>query len=464
MLELRPYQEEDVKFIMERKICGIFNEQRTGKTPTVLTALNRMGCKKIIIVCPASTVPQWAEEFTRWTGRPCIQLTGHAVSKKFIQMDNWTDGIAVSYETFKSVLEGPGVYAELLIRKPDAIILDEAHRIKNHKTQNFKTLSCCTKVPVRVALTGTPAPNKPHDIFGILHFLFPKTYSSYWNFINEYFTTFRKNARGRTFMEVGDFKPGKRVELQQFLNRHCIQRKRKDVMDWLPDKDYQEIKLETTPKQQAYIDELLKYFEIKNTDIITKTLLDRLIRIRQLCLDPAILDLKSEAAPKTTWIKQYIKDYPDRPTLIFSKSTKYIFALEHDLLDPNTDIIVGATPIEKRHKIVKAFQEGKLKRLLINIDAGKEGLTLDKAEVIIFTDKYPPAGDIAQAEDRFVATTVDKANKSHLIIELMMKGTYDEELYRLVKRRFSETDVINNFKKYINQDVTEDEEEFVSEI
>ena len=40
-----------------------------------------------------------------------------------------------------------------------------------------------------------------------------------------------------------------------------------------------------------------------------------------------------------------------------------------------------------------------------------EGLTLDEADVEIFIDVFPPAADIQQAEDRFVATTEAKKNK-----------------------------------------------------
>ena len=76
-------------------------------------------------------------------------------------------------------------------------------------------------------------------------------------------------------------------------------------------------------------------------------------------------------------------------------------------------------------------------------------MTLDKADAIIFTDKYPPVGDIEQAEDRFVATTEDKADKLHIIYELVLKGTYDEQLYELIRQRASSVDAINNFKAYM---------------
>ena len=115
-------------------------------------------------------------------------------------------------------------------------------------------------------------------------------------------------------------------------------------------------------------------------------------------------------------------------------------------------MIVGETPPKQRALFIKAFQTGIINLLIIQIDAGKEALTLDRAEAIIFTDKFPPVGDIEQAEDRFVATTEDKANKAHVIYELIMKGTYDEQIYELLEARASAVDAINNFKKYMEGD------------
>ena len=78
--------------------------------------------------------------------------------------------------------------------------------------------------------------------------------------------------------------------------------------------------------------------------------------------------------------------------------------------------------------------------------------TLTAQKAIIFTDKFPPVGDIEQAEDRFIATTEEKANKAHVIYELVLKGTYDEQIYELLEARASAVDAINNFKKYMKGD------------
>lgn len=102
-------------------------------------------------------------------------------------------------------------------------------------------------------------------------------------------------------------------------------------------------------------------------------------------------------------------------------------------------------------QIQKKFQAGRTQVLLIQIDVGKECLTLDNADAIIFTDKYPPIGDIEQAEDRFVATTRDKASKPHTIYELILQGTYDEVIHEMLIKRKAETDLINNYKNLMER-------------
>lgn len=442
---LRPYQKEDVLFLEQLNAAGIFNEMRTGKTPTALMTLIRKRCTKNIIVAPASTLYQWKEEYEKWTNKSCVILAG-TCKKVDKAISEWTEGAVISYDLFKDTKVRRGRVHDILKHKPDAIILDEAHKIKNPKSEVAKSIFLCTKIPTRLALTGTPAPNKPHEIYSILHFLRPDEYEGYWTFIDNYFNKYRAVAGERTYIDIGGFKKGKDIELQANISQFCTSRKRKDVMQWLPQKDYINVKLEPTVKQKKYLTELTEYFETEH--VIVQGVLDRLIRYRQICLDPELLELNS-TSPKTDYIAQYIKDYPDEPLLIFSKFTTYLKKLNG--LIKGSKLICGETPIKERNQIKGDFQKGKFNVLLLQIDATKEGLTLDRAETIIFTDKYPPVSDLQQAEDRFIATTEDKKDKPHTIISLIMEGTYDEVIENLIKDRKSETDIINNFKEFIER-------------
>jgi SNF2 family DNA or RNA helicase len=426
-----------------------FNEQRTGKTPTALNILKEKGCTKILIICPASATYQWVEEYERWMNKSCITM--HNTNSRELYLDkHWTNGFVISYGLLKQTVRAKGLINYITTHMPDAIILDEAHRIKDPKSANARAVFQTIKCPIRIALTGTPAPNKLEEIFSILHWLYPTKFKSYWTFIDNYFQKEIKYGQGgRKYIDIGGFQEGKELVLQKFLDTISTQRKRKEVMPWLPEKDYEKIRLEPTKEQKKYITELENYFCVE--DIQVQGVLDRLIRVRQICLHPKLLNLKG-TSPKIEWIKEYLSDYPEKPVIIFSKFTSFLKILDTEL-EKEKGLIIGETPIEKRNELKLAFQSGKINLLLINIDAGKEALTLDRAETTIFTDKYPPVGDIQQAEDRFVATTEDKKDKPHTIIELMIKDTYDENLYTLLEQRKEITDIINDYKKYLQKGV-----------
>ena len=53
IFQLRAYQQEDVKFLSQQKSIGIFNEMRTGKTPTALAIFRHWQVPSLLIICPS---------------------------------------------------------------------------------------------------------------------------------------------------------------------------------------------------------------------------------------------------------------------------------------------------------------------------------------------------------------------------------------------------------------------------
>lgn len=346
------------------------------------------------------------------------------------------------------------VLAHYTKNPPDIMILDEAHLIKNHKTVRAKACyKIGKKTPRRVALTGTPAPKEPWEVFGILHFLQPKYYSSYWNFIEKYFIQKKMFVSGHTFNKICGFKEGMDEVLQKEMSCFCTNRKRKEVMEWLPDKDYNKIYLEPTKEQEESIAEMLEFFIVSGTEIEAQGILDQLLRIRQITVFPRSIGLTDEGA-KICWTKSYFSDIINEPThkiIVFSKFTaplKYI----NELFPKNSVVITGEVNQKNRDIRLDKFRDDKKCHfLLAQIDTCKEGLTLDHAEEIIFLDKFPPPADVEQAEDRFIASVRERADKGHKITELILKDTYDEQLYQLVEDKASNIDVVNNFRAYVKE-------------
>lgn len=453
-MNLREYQIEDLNYLKDKARCALFNEPRTGKTPTSISWLIIRRCTSCLIVCPASAIPGWEQELTNWyEGIHIYTCAGTKKQKdtavsRFIQAEE-PKAIIISYDSLKTTSTRDGYVDVLKKAKLQGAVVDEAHRLRGRTTATaMAVFRLARQVPNVIALTGTPAFGKPEDLFAILHLLFPQKYTSYWRWVDEWCSVYKgyNNNSGVEFTQVTGIKKSKRDELVRILTTFSTIRKRSDVMPWLPCTTKVQVSLPLSTKQKYYLTELDKWFRVD--DVIVEGVLDRLIRYRQICDSPELLGLDTKS-PKTDWIKQYLKDYPEESVIIFSNFTQYLHILNREIKD--SAMIVGSTPIKKRGEICKDFQAGKFKVLLINIQAGREALTLDRADTTIFTDKYPPIGAIDQAEARFLATTEEQAHRGHKIVELMMDNSYDKEIYKMLNSRAREVDIINNYNKYLER-------------
>lgn len=458
--KLRAYQQEDVQRILQHiKIrVGVFNQQRTGKTPTSIVALTTI-CKKIVVVAPASMTAIWSQEVAQWSNHNVYHFSSTLVKNKRLQMiDQFNEQggcLIISYDLYRSEQNQSEIRRFILKCKPDGLIADEAHRAVGRKTKSFKALKQSKDIPNILLLSGTPAPNHPAQVWSLLHILQPKVFSSYWRFVESYFVLedvrlprhMLQRAGMSHIQEPSGFIPDKEKDYVSQLHANCIMRKRADVMPWLPkQEEIQVVKLDPTTKQKKHIKDLTKYFKVG--DIRVEAILDQLTRLRQLCTVPSVF-FPGAKNPKTAWLNQYLSDYPDKSIIIFSRFTTYLKRLNLDLKAKCGLFVGGMSGVDKRN-LINDFQGGNIKVLLVQIDAGKEGITLDKASTLIFTDVFPPVGDIDQAKDRIIATSKDNV-KPYNIIGLCIKDTYDEDLYTAYKERKSLTDVANDYINYIRR-------------
>lgn len=452
---LREYQLEDLNYLKGKARCALFNEPRTGKTPTAISWLRIRKCTTCLVVCPASAIPGWEYELSEWyDGIHIYACTSPKKQKKDNTVAEFVSDIApkvliISYDTLKTTRNREGYVDILKKAKIEGIAVDEAHRLRGRDTATAIAVFRLSRViPNVIALTGTPAFGKPEDLFAILQLLFPQKYTSYWRWVDEWCTVYNgyNEKADKEYKDVRGIKKSKRDELVRILTTFSTIRKRSDVMPWLPCTTKLQVCLPLSTKQKYYLTELENWFRVD--DIVVEGVLDRLIRYRQICDSPELLGLDTKS-PKLDWIKQYLKDYPEESVIIFSNFTEYLKILNREL--EGSAMIVGATPVKKRGELCRQFQNGDIKVLLINIQAGREALTLDRADTTIFTDKYPPIGSIEQAEARFLATTEEQAHRGHKIVELMMDNSYDKEIYKMLNSRAREVDIINNYNKYLER-------------
>jgi SWI/SNF-related matrix-associated actin-dependent regulator of chromatin subfamily A-like protein 1 len=432
---LRPYQRVDIEFINKRQNVGIFNEQRTGKTPTTLLAIkNKLG--KNIIVCPSGLKLNWEREYKKWLNRDDIMVVNGTPSyrdKIYRNFHTEKEGtIVVSYETLRIDLQK-------LIKNStslDILIIDEAHRLRNYKTKQSKAIMEVAKHSKNVyALTGTPAVNHASDVFGILKVMKPTAYTSFWSFADRYFGSY-DTFYGR---QLGAIRKDRKDEFQELLNVVSTQRKRRDIMKWLPKINERVIKLEMTTAQRKLVDEIVELQRF-NGEVIPNAVA-QLMRLRQATLDPNLLNV-NDVSPKEQFIYEYLEDNPNEKVIVFSMFTSFLNKLK-DKLGDKAVMLTGEQSQLQKQMAVDRIQNGTSKLLLANIIAGGVGWTLDGADTIIFTDlSYNPI-DNQQAKDRFVPTDPNKEYGGKEIIYLQMDKSIDANIVDLLEKKI-------NIIKYVN--------------
>ena len=430
---LRPYQRVDVEFIKNRKNTAIFNEQRTGKTPTILLAVQEhLG--KGVVVCPSGLKVNWAREYKQWLARDDVAVVSGSPKKREAIYEGFQNGtysfLAISYETLR-------VDVNKLMKIPyDVLIVDEAHRLRNYKTkQSTAVLKLSTKASHVYPMTGTPAVNHPSDVFGILKLLRPSKYTSYWAFIERYFG-YVDEKFGRKLL---DLKQEMEPEFTELLDSVSVQRKRKHVMKWVPKVIHRTIELEPNETQMRHYNKILK--EFMYDDKIIVNVISQLMRLRQVCIDPGLLELSGKS-PKTEFIVEYLEDNKET-VIIFSQFTSYLKKL-HSII-PNSVLLTGEQTVEEKQEAVDSIQSGKSRVMLANIIAGGTGWTLDKADTIIFADKSFSPIDNDQAQDRFIPTREDEMYGAKQVISLVLEGTVENRIARLLKHKIGIIQFVNDY-------------------
>lgn len=170
----------------------------SGKSKvTVDLICNSPESDSVLILCPTSVRGVWRREFERHAGRQCEVLILDKGSvkqkteraKKLLAFKTGNPRVVViNYESAWR----PEFAAFSIGQRWDWIVCDESQWIKAH---NSKVSKFCEQLAHRasnrLALTGTPMPHDPIDIFGQYRFLDPRVFGSSWHQFNHTYRTFK---------------------------------------------------------------------------------------------------------------------------------------------------------------------------------------------------------------------------------------------------------------------------------
>jgi SNF2 family DNA or RNA helicase len=452
------FQAEEVERLYKQKSRLLAWEMGTGKTygGIALDLQNRgrsidkvgPGARKTLIVCPKSVLDVWDQH--------CMDLTDLDVY--VIDSKNRTQFIKdVTREGkngyFICHWEALRLMPELQKVKFFHIIADECHRAKNRKAQQTRALK---KIPTlyKTALSGTPADNKPHDLWSILNWLWPTVYTSYWKFEGAYVI---KEMTPQGYSKITGVKNIEHLRNQ--MGPWYSRKLKKDVLKDLPDKYYSTIWVELDPKQRkAYkqMENTMVAWVAENEEdienpIIAQAVIAQLIRLQQFAVGymtpkldddgnqifgkpyttksgvdkpgPPLFEM-TEPSSKLDALMEILEDNPDEQIVVFSQFKSVISLLARRLEERHIThgIYTGDTSQADRGNIVQEFQSGRLRVFAGTVAAGGVGITLTNSSTVVFLDRsWSPALN-AQAEDRLHRIGQQEAVQ---VIDIMAKGTVD---------------------------------------
>jgi len=172
--------------------------------------------------------------------------------------------------------------AELMTKHWDMIIVDEAHRMKNHDaqwTRNIKKL----KAPYRHIMTGTGFVNNPSEIWSLLNFVWPKEFTSYWKF-REYFCE-EDNWSG--YRKVVGIKRHNEQEFKELVRKVGVRRTMLECFPNIEEPMETVIPVGLSPIQTKMYNQILENLwtlDAQGEPLHSPTVLSMLTRLRQICV------------------------------------------------------------------------------------------------------------------------------------------------------------------------------------
>ena len=162
-------------------LCFFADEMGLGKTIQCISLLAYLAVEKGIwgphlIVVPTSVLVNWEMEFKRWL--PSFKVLAYHGSAKERKQKRagWSDPnlFHVCITSYQLVLQDARIFKR---KHWHALVLDEAHNIKNFKSQRWQTM-LAFRTKHRLLLTGTPLQNSCMELWALMHFLMPNIFQS----------------------------------------------------------------------------------------------------------------------------------------------------------------------------------------------------------------------------------------------------------------------------------------------
>src|SRR6185295_5803331 len=338
-----------------------------------------------LVVCPTSLIFNWETEIKKFT--PSLRHHLHyGAAREFNEEEfNSHDLIITSYGMVRSDIEHFSKF------NFGYVVLDESQSIKNPAAQISKAVRLL-KARNKIILSGTPVQNNTFDLFSQMHFLNPGMLGSMEFFKTEFATPIDKYSD-----------KDKIAQLRKLTYPFILRRTKEQVAKDLPDKTETILWCEMNGEQRKIYNSFKDHYRESIMERIEKDgmnrsgiyILEGLLKLRQICDSPALLNEEEKFPNTSTKLEELIRELQENTgkhkALVFSQFTSMLALIEDELKqrDIQYSYLDGSTSAEKRIEAVNEFQQNTdLRIFLISLKAGGLGLNLTAADYVYLIDPW----------------------------------------------------------------------------
>ena len=358
---LYAFQEKAVRYIIGtlKGRAILADDMGLGKTRQAIALLKHYG-PPCLVICPAFLKNNWTE---------CAKQ--HSVPGVTI----------VSYDKLRT--------AKLDCTQWHAVVADEAHYIKQKDALRTQAaLPIIMSAKFAILCTGTPCPSRCEELFTLMHALRPTIVTSFRWFANRYCDA--KRTRFSAFDTTGS---SRREELRWLLQRaFMVRRTKAQVLHQLPQKHQSTVWVKCAREWTHKIECMREKFE------------DAMDAKKMSAAKCLVSDMfRATCQAKLTPAVQYAVHTIEACTsccLVFAHHKSMLDALEHATRHMTTVRIDGDTPMKKRLERVQLLQEGNVQAALLSMGAAGVGLTMTRANRVLFLELPWTPATLRQCEDR----------------------------------------------------------------
>lgn len=416
-LKTKPWEHQikALDYLMIRDRAALYTDMGTGKTKVGLDLISNRGFQSTLIVTTKLSCAVWEDEINiHLNSRNFVVCNlSKASSKKKEQL------VKSAYETqvktglplimvinYDSVWREP-FKSQLMKQLPECIICDESHRIKSPGSKCSLFLKTLGKyVPYKYIFTGTPAPERPTDVYAQYRFLDPTIFgTSFAKFRDVYENVDAVKSQYAGYRALDRENPYKNIDLLREKMYSCAFYVHSSVQ--LP--ETVDFTVHFTPSKKA----IKVYKDLKKEGVLygkdgfsdISNALTRVLRLQQILSGYAVYDNADFTGTVTELLdtaridrlEELLEGIPPyEKTVVFVKFRHDFDEIEN--LCGKLNITYGE--ISGKRNDYAEWKEGKIRLIAVHYRSGSESISLTEARYCIYYSLSHSYGMYLQSRKR----------------------------------------------------------------